>query len=116
VVDTLSGGWLSYEGDDDDEERPAKQQPAKRETFEERLERELASLPKYAERPAYDDSALPASVSDAFDESIKRELERLAAERQQLTAPPSVQTASPAQPSQPFRPAAAPMGFGRKIA
>lgn len=113
VVGTLSGGWLSYERDDDeDDRRPAKQQAAKRETFEERLERELAQLPKDGQRDA-EDGGLPASVSTAFDQSVERELARLAAEQQAQSATSAPQQApAPA----PYRPVASPMGFGRKVA
>lgn len=43
VVQALSGGWLSYEGNDDEDEEPRqKQQP--RDGFNDRLERALAEL------------------------------------------------------------------------
>lgn len=113
VVSEVSGGWLSYESDDDDDARPAEKQTAQRETFEQRLERELGRLPKDAER-SLTESALPASVSRAFDESIERELQRLAAEKEQQVATP--QPVQPVQATQPFRPAASPLGFGRKLA
>lgn len=43
VVNAASGGWLSYDGADDDEEEPAKQQPAS-DDFNTRLERALAEM------------------------------------------------------------------------
>jgi hypothetical protein len=41
VVNTASGGWLSYDGEDDDEES---RQPPKQAGFNERLERALAEM------------------------------------------------------------------------
>jgi hypothetical protein len=97
VVDEVSGGWLGYDGGDDDEDdrRPGQRKPARRETFEDRLERELAQLSRDAERGADNGS-----------------MTRPAIEQQQRTA----QTFAPQLASAParFRPAAPQRAFGRK--
>jgi hypothetical protein len=98
AVGGLTDGWLGYEGGDDDEDdqRAAKRQPAKRETFEERLERQLAQLSRDAERGAVNGSMVP-----------------LAIQQQQQAAQAPAPHLAPAPMR--FRPAASPRVFGRKL-
>ena len=97
AVGGLTDGWLGYEGGDDDEDdRAAKRQPVKRETFEERLERQLAQLSRDAERDAVNGSMAPPAI-----------------QQQQEAAQAPAPHLAPAPVR--FRPAASPRVFGRKL-
>jgi heat shock protein HtpX len=115
AVERLSGGWITL-GDDDDDERDERRRPQeKRESFNERLERELAKL---SGQPA--DAPAPNFEPRSFHERLESQLANIAPQAVQPVAvqptavqPTGVQPTTPARPS-PFQ--ARPQGFGRKMA
>jgi heat shock protein HtpX len=109
AVERLTGGWVTLGDDDDEDERPRRPQE-KRETFNERLERELAKLSGQPTEPPPVDGA-PKS----FQERLEWQLANIAPQPK----PPVDAQQSAIQPTPTLRPApfqARPQGFGRKIA
>jgi hypothetical protein len=100
AVNFASGGWLSYEGGDEDEE-PQREQPAARDSFEMRLERALAELQTNGGTAP---GAAPAASGPVPAPAPPPPL-----------APGMPGTASAAAAPAAYRPAMpAPRGFGRK--
>jgi hypothetical protein len=92
AVEELSGGWITLEDNDEEEERPRNYQ--KQDSFEERLQRELAKLAGQTE-------GVPPSISVDVSATVKET--------------PAPLPAAPAEYVPVSRPAyQGPRGFGRK--
>lgn len=105
AIERLTGGWVTL--GDEEEDDNCRRAPDKRESFNDRLERELAKLSGQPSEPA------PAHTgSQSFHERLESQLANIAPASTE--APPPVATPAPIARPTPF--AARPQGFGRKIA
>lgn len=110
AVERLTGGWVALGDDDDDEEDRRRRPQEKRESFNDRLERELAKLSGQPTEPP------PiAGAPKSFQERLELQLANIAPQPEQpVVAQPSAVQPTPAVRPSPFH--ARPQGFGRKIA